>query len=463
MDSFFKKALSNTDAAKNEWNVPDEAIWLAAREHFPKRKRRFFVWILLGAFMLSATGSVLYSLMGSAPQGDTDKPSALLETDGALPQHIDRPDPFTTDPSKHKNQDPLASVQDQHRPDAAEEGEEVTTIAPANVEQAPIPNAHSIRDSESREDDGVQQDLKSTSPLISSKPRVNKERADAPSLEDETGRQQISSPMMTWKESNLVWSGRRLPITSQLDPPAIQRAAPKWSAGLAYSLYPIGWINSLYIEEDGESLSIDVMKSSTVGAQFELMRWLSPRWSLQSGLVGYSFDLDLNASVRTTLTDQDIDEIQPFSRISSARSSSNVRIEPETVVLKEGVQLVAGDVIDIGGDLSLKLSAVEIPIILNRHWIRPKGLAYHAGAGVGVGIFKANQSEVELFFLRNDLVINQPYFQEVHREKSLQFSFYLQGGMRYPIAREWDIGANLRISVLDPLATAIDVGVRHYW
>jgi len=499
MDDFFRKALTDHNVDSDGWNIPDEQVWLKAKDSFPqeKRKRRAFWLPLFGVLLLTTVAAWgVYSHRtsdshriaveeSSLPLSQIENTAEIVSTDQgtALFTEEIRSEELSNgglakSPSQSDQKSDNSKV-----PARLTEEIKITksTIAGSITKDAPL--AKTSQTVTTINTAPTTEIAETSSPSLASGASTNDLQVTAPSQAQLQN--SADSTFLAVDNSSLIPASSKRdysPALSMLDNrinllPAHLRQEdlhiatieiprpqyPLWEIGLKYLLLPISLIDELDLEDDdGDFVNLLVNRSRGSGLNLSVHRWLGARWSLQSGLMASRFTLSSNACLQTGLSTDDLGMIESGTKFALSRSSA-LQVNPDQVQLLPGVELAEGDQLKIQGILDLSVRSINIPIILNRHWARARGHEYHAGLGIGLGIYKLAQEEMELTFFRESQLVAEPYLQAEEIENKVDLFVFLQGGMRYPISKKLFAAVNLRLLLTDPLLSGLDVGVHYRW
>jgi len=482
LDDFFKDRLTDHTEAGNGWNVPSDDLWNKALPHLPKKKKRKtgFIWFFLG--MVFAIG--LTALYSDWTRND-------LLTDSNKAQHQDVYKETETTNSKRR-----IKTQTEKEVDLFAEGETLR-FQKSNTQKPNVSNivavdqSHNIKEQYrnivGRPGSNTQntlavnqmdnldpvkdQDISITNQNI----YATKNNVESKQEIFENGPRSINaSDKADLKENNVRETSliNHVPVRSHLlttNKPVLKpltvsnhssiipilSSFPKSEVGISYNHLLLDVLGGLDIETDGP---MDVTSSSTNynGLNLEYAYWIKPQWSISTGLYFSKLDWTIDLCIFDQLEAEDlnafvgsnIDNILPRSEFSAG----------ERIELLDGVELAEGDVLNIKGVVGLDIKAVQVPVMVNRHW-NANRFEFYAGAGLTLDRLWFRQNSVEVRIFKEGEFITAPIMQQEEEEVFWDLSIYSQFGIRYKLSPQFNLGLGAQINVTEPVFSAVKAGI----
>jgi len=506
IDAFFSARLQDETVGEDEWNIPSDDIWNAAKPKFIDRKkprRRFLIWLLIPLLALCISVP-LKVLEGEKVASNEDRQEYLVDKSNV---------------EKSPIQETLSEKSLSENTRKEESGEELTNKSALISKQAGVNKStqmsksdiiskdlSSSLDQQSFEkqsqkvlsnlrvsniasiqkipQDGESQSTGtielSTKQIIDSQQiietkeireeKINEEKIIIPIIK----REELVIPFLksinTPAQKDLI--ANTISVDKSLDYPIA--VVPYYSTLIIPMVSPfyrseVGVSHSqlllnLFLAYDGEIDNGDEINiaSNYFNANVTGRKWLSNRWSLMTGVQYSKLDLDLDFSIIDTLDKEllefindEFDEIRIRSSISETESDV-------TIGLKDGAVTQIGDLLNIRGDLRLIANAIQIPLFLDYH-IYKKRFEYIFGMGVSLDYvhLSLRQANVEIF-KSNELLTEYVDIPPVE-EKFFGGSIYAKSGIRYSISKQFNFGLDAKVNLLALPFSGVDLGFYYRW
>jgi len=259
-----------------------------------------------------------------------------------------------------------------------------------------------------------------------------------------------------------------LPIS--IEQPAIEAPAlilpshppgrnPQAEFGVSHLFFLIAFADGDDVEED--PLDEIIFNSKYQNFNFNARKWINPNWSVQTGMFLSRLDADIDFSVFFNVDDNDLEEIAKLEfREAAIKGEASERSEISINFMNDPV-ISPGDAINLSGAVELRLNALQIPVFIHRHWYKNRS-EFIAGGGITLEHIWGFQtgSDFQLKTLESR-VLEATISQEKIEESYFDASIYLEGGWRYYLNDNWNIGLTARIAAIQPIFSGLEVGINY--
>lgn len=472
MDDFIKKRLDDQTPAEDAWNIPSDDLWENAKVHFPKpKKKRRLLWIpmLLGLFLSTGLGfyfgqhSLIYKnttieIPNSNKQDTTifeEKKNNLSKSNEII---YETPQESTIE-AKENTQTP---------------NKQISIIQPPK-----IISFASIMDNEIRRiaSESEQSETINTSIPIE-KLKTTKSEVDAINFSDQEEkitRENIEIP------SPKLWSTETLPplllpmrleemmeespiaaLSNKVIPKTKMYHYPNQELGIGYSETPIRLLD-IYGVQDTETGNVAEFDLNYKNINLHYTKWLKRRWSLSTGLYFAEFNLDINTSIFSKLTNEDIDtyfsqQLEDVIQLRQAFSSSLQAGDELRIELIAGEQLLLGDSINTITQSGFNSRILQIPAFVNYHIYKNKfEWIFSAGAALNIESFDQKATDIEIY--KEGIRINEPTQLSSTLERTISSSLYGGVAMRYHINRKLNFGLSSKVDLNYLFLSNVEAGL----
>lgn len=250
----------------------------------------------------------------------------------------------------------------------------------------------------------------------------------------------------------------------------IRKYYPKHEVGLTRLHTVFDLLGEISVGSPGDTERLD-LNTHYFNINRSYARWLNPKWSISTGFNISDLNVDLDFNVLEVITDSDIDnfvtreynDITGRSNVYAKSSEVNgFSSEEINISLFPGVSVAEGETIQIQGILNAGVNAIQIPFYINRHWYARR-VEFYTGVGVSLDYFNINQASATINILRDGENIAEPYRLLANQNSKVDYSLYIQGGIKIPITDFLNISLATRTNILDPYLTGIETGVYYRW
>jgi len=518
IDKFFHKNLTEYTAEKNQWNVPDERLWEKAKVHFPKKekKKRKLPWLFLLFGLLII--SLLVGLMNvnfTNPQNSINKLANGHSQNGNSNQEntpfseiIDVQSKNVVDANHsvdNKLQNPIGPnnkkfVEANEDPRSNSNRKEVTTINESNNDVTKLYNDEQLSKvgikkeqllnvSSYEKQDKTMLEMNS-SDVQNAKPGEIKQTAETmvyakglrplpnpQNLIVHQSEQQTDESVIPHSQNRTLLSFAELARVQKFSlttneawspmsmsehhlVPVNQVRIPKGELGISHMFLPITFLEGQNLgEEPGDQV---IFQSEYRNINLNIRRWISPRWSIQTGIFASKVDADINIDVLFTATEDDLEAITNIEFVDIMKKSNGSQDAKVNIELRDKPTIALGDEIGLEGNVGIKLKALQMPLFIHRHWYKRK-FEYFTGGGLTLEYLWGAQLETDFYMEINGQPLNAMVTQSAVDEKYADTSVYIEGGMKYYLTENVNIGITLRAAVIEPVFSGIDIGLNYRW
>jgi len=459
LERFFKNRLeADSKLPEEEWSIPSDDLWEAAKVHFPKKKKKdraIFFWLGLGLCGLIMGVGFFSFLTQKVPSKIVQLPT----NNRAIPKQI----------QEEKNTNQSVVVTNLEKDKSAIKKEMLAT--PTNT--LPV-NKRSVKQNKSvlktnRNSNEKEWRVPTFKPV---KEIVSKVNTPIPINKTQV-RESVVKPILATKNAvlaklkspiALLEIGKR-PLKLEVALPAIiepvKLPLKKWEVGLSYAPFIIiqeSIING-GIESPFEKVTIGITHQNV---NFSIRRYIHPRFSVSSGLYLSKGKFDIAVCDTRIYEDNSPARLGYFLRQSNP--TNQIQLEEIGLDIDASVEYVAdanlnsGDVLTIEGGVPFNIKFVQMPLLLNVHFGKRKikGLV-HTGISVDYQQVKANDLRLDIF--KGADLISKPIVVEPLNEQTLKVRWQAGLGLRYAIKDFLQVGSGLNINITDPILSRYDFGV----
>ncbi len=480
MDDFIKKQLEDYSSQEDGWNVPSEKHWIAAKEHFPKKKKkRRPLFLILSFLTVAAAMSLILWTM-------TDKehaPSTIAETSEV--NTIPRATKSNTSASRNQSDQEHTAENEIIEGETDKNEIEKTAVPVKTNESKNIITADLSKNST----DPIERNQETTNHSNGTRvvvPQAEISNSKKSSMHDRNETKELSaSKIKTTNALNSLSvpkpksaihlaslesiSKRYLQNENSYEKPlpvlsTAILAAPTgfYEIGLARKNFLLNLLDfeaSLTEDEELEQGSSFVVDRSLINANLVLNKYFNRRWSLSTGLHVSRLKIGIDASINTLFENTDLDMFSvngPDELIQSRNGGlSQTGLEIELI---EGVELMDKDVLNFQFDIDLRVIAFEIPLIFNYHFYK-SNFEFALGVGLHLEYLLVSQNEIEVFIFKDSEQINLEAIQAADSERILDHSYYLKFGTKYLINENINLGLSLNGNLTEFIFSFAEAGL----
>ncbi len=481
LDAFFSTRLQNETIGEDGWNMPPDDIWDEARTKFidrKKPKRRFLFWLLI-PFSALCLSIPLKLLEGSEPTRNSQEAVEFLQNDknvNSIKNQSIKPENggFEYNSEEKNNSESENSARNLER-----EQEKVSnqlnkkeeTLKNQEVEKS---NGRGVGSTPSAIIDNHIINFKNKATIISK---------DVNEIFDDKDEDKIATRSREYIEVASLTTIDQLSGLLRSDSGSsqdkISMPSPMVSAGLSKLLTPVS--PTVYRNELGIShtqmllnllIAFDVqsdngrdeyfLSNTYINSNVTGRKWINKKWSLTTGAQYFSLDLGINFSVYDTL-DNDLSKFinEEYNEITS-RSSIDDQGRVFVIDLEEGIDIQLGDELNIKGDVTQSIRAIQFPLFLDYHIYKRKW-EYLFGFGVSVEYVEVTEKLNDFKLFRDDKRISKPVNLAELTESFIDGSVYVKSGIRYKISDQFNFGLDAKINLLGLPFSGLDAGFYYRW
>lgn len=494
IDDFFHKNLSNYEEADDQWNVPDDHVWNQAQLEFPqeKKKRRGFFWIWGGAglLLIALLSYTAYNKQLSdqhpvaqveseiaaqitsdqqvvnPPIDASSNAGSMDDTDLLIDKQIVKSDLNNSQSSATisvNNSTALSSTASASQTDDAEEftlsnGTKSQSLilagAPSSIEEESTNSKPIIAGDSEAEMSGIIQ-TENLQELIS-----EDQSANTPIVESKIESNLLDNALLALNAINPLDVHLRDYMMSDPDIPGPHFSQAKTEVGISRQFYFIGLLNGINLGSDPRD---EVFLNTNIrNINLNLRHWIAPKWSLQTGLYASALDASLDISVFFPATAEDL-EILTNTEYQEVADQGGRSEEPSLMIsLIDPPPIAEGDEIFFAANVDLELRAIQLPLMLHRHWYKRR-VEYMLGAGLTFEYVTAKQAGENFELGINGMPVDAIITEMPIASKYYDTSIYFEAGTKYHFTNNINLGATLRISVTDPVFSGVDMGLYYRW
>ncbi len=477
IDDFFNRNLTDYRESENHWNVPDDTLWENAKIHFPKKekKKRYLFWLFPGLLLV---GMLLLILHGQHhPSANKNQYELAQSSSDGYKKSNSNSGPKRVNAIEQKTslQDIETDVSFKHA------NQSVDTEKFQKVSNEVIDSYSPINGSSTKvfvEDDVQNYTLKN---VVTEKKISTASPSEAKTLSNATllKKQSIvgsglDDNLQTKQNANLeILSIASIDFNRKLSPllnentfnigedhlvKLDRRLRPRTEIGLSHHFLFVRLLDGvdLAIEPEDEI----IFQSDYVNINFNVRHWISPRWSVQTGMFASKIDAKGNFNVGFEATEDEIEFLAntEFEQVlSNGFSTSDAPLSVN--VLEEGA-IEVGDQIRLDGQIGIQLNALQLPIFVHHHWNKRR-LEFFTGGGVTLEYLWGAQSAGQFNLQVNGEPLDVMIMQDEVPDQYFDASIYLEGGIRFRLTDHINLGWTLRVAAIQPIFSGLDVGVNY--
>lgn len=509
IDAFFSARLQNEAVKDDDWNMPSDSIWEAAKPKFVDRKkprRRFMFWLLIpilalclsiplklteGTGMATIDASeehLIENANNKITENETRKnieskkeriniSSSSIQTEkmGTQPevQTIKIEPQPNSSPSQEENNADTEVIKSEHP--STKKSEWKKSLQSAIQPDPAINNTNAgVLDYESFNTKNIES--KNTQPQVFEKIEDNEKSTQKnEKVDSEIERQELVIPFLNTIYSENITDQNLYSITTNLHSNSKMRIdliAPKLitplvrpnyknEIGISHTELLLNLFLAFEIQTDNPDDQISI-SNTYFNANATGRKWLNRKWSFMTGVQYSHLDLDVVFSVSDTLDKELKDYVnEEFNAITRQRSQNDEERDID-IVLKDGIDPQIGDLLNIKGDVKLKVRAIQIPFFLDYHIYKRK---FEYTFGFGATLDYLNVSEIPKSFeiYKSNQLISKPVMISEYKERYFDGSLYLKTGIRYSISERFNIGLDAKINLLELPFSGLDAGFYYRW
>ena len=484
IDKFFADRLAKDHLGAEEWNIPSDDIWMAAKAKFEKKKKpkRKFIFWLFGSVLV--TGAIILFTLNNHHSNTqntittNEQIGSKKETPNTLNQN-NQPQ-ITSQKAQNKtiassvdiqgSQKVESTLDDQYlnkKKSSSPKSSQVTSVTnekrigqnsiPPHISQPTI-EVHSSLPSQ---ENSIKTNQKPQTAINDNKWSA---RSD---LNDEQKISPSSSAMLLSIEKLILpitkieseYKSNKITNTLKILPPIIV-AKPRYEVGVSHGEFAfsalLGLLEVVINDDETRLLNFDY---SINNLNLSGRKWIGKNLSYTYGTNLSMLAIRSDFEIKDTLDD----ELNKFIRKSyTTATTRNISNHNAKIELIDGVQLVNGDILDLKGNIALRLIAVQLPLMANYHIYKRK-MEYLLGGGVTLDLMHLIQEDVNLSIFKEGQLINKPFMQDQGSEFIIDYSIYTNVGMRYHFSKKWNAGLSLNISILEPIFSYGELGIYYRW
>lgn len=499
MDDFIKDRLQQEAPAADGWNVPSDRLWENALPHLPKKKKRrpFFGFFLALVALTAVTyfgiqkfsetdlentpnNTVQNSIVNHNPVSDNSTDNQLNEDesindteDATLPNQETGNEKLIETSTENNTEEKAASSAKAVKPVKSE------TAVVRMHETKPI-NVKLLTSEGQINNQGEKfENNQSSKTLFTVRTKdVDDKQVNAKSIIEEDFVEENKISMIAERRMGPVSTIRtkypsmmnaslgsasimNLKVAPIIPVKKLRTGLPKREVGVFYVLKPLAFLQGeINLNEESDKLKVQF---SYINLGLSYTQWVKPRWSITTGISYSNLATDFDVDVDGKLTSSDINTFinQQFGEIANQSGPTSAG-QDLAITIKPGFMLNPGDEVNISGNFNMNLDLVEIPLFINRHWYR-KHFEYSAGLGASVDVVDLRQGVENLQLTRGSDLLSEP--SEYQEERVIQFfgTGYVQGGAKYHITPNWNVGVIGRLAYVQPILSGLEVGLNYRW
>ena len=486
LDEFFNKRLTDYSEAEDGWNVPNDAVWEKASEHFPKKKKRkfLFMWLLFTAGL--GLGFIGGYGLSSAPSADhmpveDVRPSTLITEETPLS------DLKKSNRNEIRNDaGPIAQM------GALEKKENKSSIAEVSIQEDRVREEKVINNSSPISEDPITNDLKmdkvkrrdavksntinaakfnndqdSQDDLLPTSVNAAEDNVRESVEEEVQEREAIVVQKLYTSDDNLRLSEIK-PQFSLFTPfvtalPVIKPYKGSLSQrefGLTHKYFLLSLVNGVNLQEDPR----DNVYLTTHFDNFNVhyRKWIKPRWSLQTGFNYIHLQGNFDFSIYSKIAEGDGLEEYFELTFEDLSQRSGIELRNDQSSGNDLPVVMDGDEINISGLVDFDLEAIRLPLMLHYHWYKRK-FEFLAGAGLSLDYVWGGQSATGFKLEHEDIEYPVMLEDEVIESNAFTYSAYLNGAMKYHITENINVELGLQIAPISVIFTNVECGIYYRW
>lgn len=478
LDGFFSTRLQNETIGDDGWNMPPDEIWDAAKPHFvnrKKKKRRFIFWLLIpvlaiciGVPIKLMEGSEVVQNMKGVDQflqhdekeiinaGKSIREATPIQKNvvqslvegsekenvinGVSEKSIKKEIREKDSNAVKENNDQIVKrnqVITYARNENYEVENNATDISSNNTSQIRAKNNSHLKSENKRE--------KILIPSLGKQSGLLDFLNDLHSIEDK--KVEIESPVVSVDQSNFI---------TPLAMPVYRN-----EVGISHSVLAINMIIAFGVIEENGLDKLD-LSCSYFNANLSGRKWITNSFSISSGIQYSILDLDLDFSVYDTLDKEVLQFINEEFNDAKSRSTIGDGDSDIVIDLIDGVDVEIGDVLNVRGNVTQKISALQIPLFLDYHIYRKKW-EHIFGTGVALEYIRVKEIPNEFSLYRQDEKISKPVEIPTIEMNFFGGSIYAKYGVRYLLNEQISFGLDAKFNLLSLPFSGIDMGFYYRW
>jgi len=483
IDEFFKNKYDSKNISNEGWNNPSNELWDNIQSELPKKKskKRFF-FLLFG--LISITSYLFYNnsirtepLLNGKESNSYEiqntiiaknKLNKLSDPESDYSIGIQSPNQYNESEINIENDISLTEL----------------NINKNYIQQSKSDNSGSIKHVDNVKNESLSyqsfinhdgggietESIGNNSSLVYNEKKAdvkyhNKNHLDYNSneieIKDEVKERNEVLTIESLEQKNVNLSAFVLPsrLKPNIAPPIIiHQRQSDFEIGIAHSLTAFSAFNFVDPSEvefdDGTKLE----NARYRNINFKYKKWMGTRLSFSTGFI-YSdlnlrlcFDNDFNyeSGMLNLLINEEYDDVV-------SRGRTNVNFDDLTIELKDNVNLIPGEMLNVNGKVDLNLKAYQIPLYFNYHFYARK-TDYFIGLGASLDLLYVSE-DIEAFKLnRNGIQISEDELYVDRDDIFFAQSYFFRTGFRRNISSRFKFGLDLKIDVLEPIFTSLDIG-----
>lgn len=464
LEKYFKNVLNEDRAPSEEnWSIPSDDLWAAAKVHFPKKKKRdraIFFWFGLGLLsLLMGTGVASFLSQKTNPETATviTEDIAKNESTQTSQKNNNTIIPTTIEKVNASSQKELTTKQT---------NKQVKLSSSINPKKTNSRVKKSLAKTKTDLNDFIAvEPIRSDNLLETNQNKVKKESLDNPTVLDKsiysTKTKVLSSlkksiPFLEIPNRNLNLKDTLQNLTTPITP-----SIKKWEVGLSYA--PFILLNESVLNSGSESNLGD----PTVGIEhqninFSIRRFIHPKYSISSGLYLSKGGIELAFCDKINYEENNQATLRNFINKLDATKELNLAsfgqdFDTPLEYLPE-VNLRSGEELDIKGLIALKIKFAQVPVLFNHHFGKRKfkGIV-NAGFSLDYQHLKGDKFILGIF--KEDNLLTSPLVVAPSSEHTLKVRWQAGFGLRYAIKDFLQVGSALKINISEPFLSRYDLGV----
>lgn len=488
--NFFRKRLIETNAVEQEWNIPSDDIWMAAKPHFPQekpRRRPFIIFLFLGALIISSV-VMFYPKLKSINKKESQKGYIVNNTDSyntptEKSSQLKIPEKSTVaihnklsiDANKVGRTKKLNKNTPEKNTKAVSSFKETKTNKQTN-----ITNQNSLQKQNTPDELAVnEKELATKFNLLKKDPTDNNETNNSEQSiikYDRPGNQITTDKIGTLKINRRVILNlltlpfneiAKLPKTSTSlltqTPGLIEiqknQRKNRWEVGLALSQFnkKPEWIIKELLDED----DMYTLQSKQIGFNVSVSKLVSDRFSFTTGIIFSQMNFDLTI-MDTQIFGEEVTidilkkRIQDFVTLGNLSVNGNGR-DINVIFLDEN-DLSKGDILNLKAEFPIRAQLYQLPFIINYRLIKQKW-EWIASAGISIDLANVHLNNVKVDVLKDGISTIKPVEVDPISDISLAGSLYVGAGIKYELRPTLSLGLLSRIDITDLRLSKYDIGI----
>jgi len=446
LDDFFKNSLEDVNEAPDGWNVPTELPWEAAEPHFPKPKSKRRIWpFLLFVGLLISAGLAWMNWDGKAQTQEQTQAQPETQVQAQVETQVQEQE-------EGQGQTEEAINNFNSNDNTLTENELVKTNR-SNKSSAPVtktePTEKVITNSRKIKDTKISLASFSTpEPVELNRPILSKDEEKAELLNNENATLEVSQSTV----------GKSL----------VESTAPIIGHQLSLSVLPVSTIDEIDFNYSNQLpllvlpkveplTNIKNTREDYSNINLKYTKWIGKRWRMSTGLYYSNLKIDLDVVGffefdRNMISESTTAEYETVVKRFSVDESNDL-----SIAFLPGLAPEIGDILNLRGNLELGLSSIQVPILFEYNFERPK-MEYSIGGGLLLGYWTVAQSSIDLDLYKDDLVIaEKPVIEDVGAH-NIELSAFMQLGFRRKITSKFNIGLNIKYDLVSPIFSGFEVG-----